>query len=101
MMVKCLRGNNHEAHSIILGIDVTGNVMPTKEAPNEPNIDIKLMIRGRLGLILNINTDNDIVAATKSIDVNEISNRLEANGIFTTLNSIIFAKQLMIEYITK
>ena len=78
-----------------------GNVTPTMVAPSEPNMDIKPMMEARLGWMLNINTDTDIVAATNRMLVNETLKILDSIGISSVLNSITLAKQLIMEYITK
>ncbi len=67
--MKCLAGNRYDAHSTTLGIAVMGKVTPTIVALSDPNMDIKPIIKARLGCMANINTATDNVAATNSIHV--------------------------------
>ena len=92
MMVKCLAGNNTEAHSTIGGIADTGKVTPTIVAPNDPNMETKPIIDERCGFMLKMNTDTDKVAATNNIELTATASILPANGICTNLNKTILAK---------
>ena len=76
-------------------IAFTGKVTPAKVAPNEPNMEMKLMIIGRLGYKEKINNDIEHVAVTKRIHVDIIENILELRLKFNRLNINTFANIAM------
>ena len=76
-------------------IAFTGKVTPAKVAPNEPNIEMKLMMIGKLGYIEKRNSDIEHVAVTKRIHVDIIENILELRLKFNRLNINTFANIAM------
>ena len=59
---KCRIGKRKDSFSKIGYIALTGKVTPAKVAPNEPNIEMKLMIIGRLGYIEKRKSETEHVA---------------------------------------
>ena len=62
-------GKKNEIFSAKGYIALTGKVTPAKVAPNEPNIEMKLMIIGRLGYIEKRNIETEHVAIMKRIQM--------------------------------
>ena len=96
---KCRIGKREESFSKIGYIALTGKVTPAKVAPNEPNIEMKLMIIGRLGYIEKRNIETEHVAIMKRIQMIIGIKTFELRLKSMKLNISILANMAMMENI--
>ena len=92
-------GKRYENFSKNEYIASTGKVTPAKVAPNEPNIETKLMIIGKLGYIENRKSEMEHVASMKRTQTDITENILELKLNSKTLNISTLANIAMMENI--
>ena len=92
-------GKRNEIFSATEYIALTGKVTPAKVAPNEPNIEMKLMIIGRLGYIEKRNIETEHVAIMKRIQMIISIKTFELRLKSMKLNISILANMAMMENI--
>lgn len=80
-------------------IAFTGKVTPAKVAPNEPNIEMKLMIIGRLGYMEKMKSEIEQVAKMKRMQIDIMENIFELRLKPKVLNINILANIAMKENI--
>ena len=90
-------GKRYENFSKNEYIASTGKVTPAKVAPNEPNIEMKLMMIGSWGYIENKKSAMEQVASMKSTHTAIIEKMLELSWKSKTLNISTLANIAMIE----
>ena len=92
-------GKKNEIFSAKGYIAFTGKVTPAKVAPNEPNIEMKLMIIGRLGYIEKRKIETEHVAIMKRIQMIISIKTFELRLKSMKLNISILANMAMMENI--